>query len=92
VKEYKIDLSEATVARLQKEADEAGLVLEDYIARIIVEMLPPPPNTTEAHLYAAKRAKIVGSDPTISARSREIIEEEMEKNLFRQPEDDKPAE
>jgi hypothetical protein len=48
---------------------------------------PPPPNTAQAHVYAAKRAKSFGTDPTISSRSREIIEEEMEKHLMRRDDD-----
>jgi hypothetical protein len=83
-----IKLSDDIAARIREAARQANLSVEDYAAQQLIEgSQPPPPLPPDA----AKRANIIVSDPTISARSREIIEEEMEKHLIRELEEDDPT-
>lgn len=84
--EITIRLSDRLVAHLKEEAERQNLLIEEYIQKMLGESevdQRPLPNTTAAHVYAARTAGIrVGADD-ISERSREILEEEMEKHLTR---------
>jgi hypothetical protein len=93
-----IMISGDLAARLRAAAQRAHLEVEEYLAQQLEdqeddkEMTMPSTNPNQALIEAIQRANIIVDDPTVSARSREIIEEEMEKHLIRRLEDDKPNE